>query len=247
MKPGEQDVPRLSAYVDGELEPAEAAGVAADIAGDRDTARAVAGLTALKAGVRDAFDAGGGGIPGIRPGPRRTGIAAAGIVAACLTGLGGAWWTYDTDSRSGVLAGAVAHYDGWLDTGVIRTASAPGSIIVPDLTQAGLTARTIEPAVRLGAVTASHVTYLGRRGCRLSLYAYQAEGAGHALPPPAEAGVLADRWTVRGLDYLLVARRMNAERFRMLAGAMRKATRDAAPPDAATRIAIGRARQPCRA
>ena len=103
----------------------------------------------------------------------------------------------------------------WLDTGAIRTASAPGSIIVPDLTQTGLTARTIEPAVRLGAVTASHVTYLGRRGCRLSLYAYQAEGAGPALPP--------------------------------LAGAMRKATRDAAPPDAATRIAIGRARQPCRA
>ncbi len=247
MKSEEQDLQRLSAYVDGELEPGEAAEIAADIAGDRDTARAVANLTALKAGVRDAFDTGPGEVPEIRSERRRTGFAAAAVVAVCLLGAGGAWWTYGTQGGSGILAGAVEHYDSWQDTGAIRKASVPGSVFVPDLTEAGLTARTIEPAVTLGAVSASHVTYLGRRGCRLSLYAYQAEGAEAAVPLASKSDVLVDRWTVQKLEYLLVARKMNPQRFQVLAGAMRKATQDAAPPDDTTRIAMSQARQPCRA
>ncbi len=247
MKPEDKELQTLSAYVDGELEPGEAAEVAAEIAGDRDAARTVANLTALKAGVRDAFDAGPGAAPDVSSARRRPAFAAAAVVMACLIGLGGVWWTYQSDTGSGILANAVQHYDGWQDTGTLKQASVPGSIFVPDLTQAGLTARTIEPAVTLGTVTASHVTYLGRRGCRLSLYAYPAAGAEDATPIAASADVLVDRWSVRDLEYLLVARRMNAERFEVLAGAMRKATRDAAPPDDATRIAMSRARQPCRA
>lgn len=248
MTRSDAEIERLNAYVDGELDAAEAAEVAALIASDRDAARLVAMMARVKSGVRDAFPSSletGDVLPGRRPWPARA------LAAACLllTVAATSWILLRPPAPPGdIIAMALQYHDGWHNAVADRpeAASVTPDFTVPDLTAAGLTVSTVQTGVALGAVTAAHVTYEGSRGCRLSLYAYPAQPGVPEISADLGAETLIERWNAGALDYLLIARLMDGRRFGVIAAALREATSRALPMDDRTRTAMSRTRRPCR-
>ena len=82
----------------------------------------------------------------------------------------------------------------------------------------------------------------------MSLFAYAMSGGNQIrISDHQKSDVLAKGWQVGDLGYLLTARRMNADRFGVLAKAIQESTRKIAPLLNETRLALGKARQPCNA
>lgn len=247
----EKRLERLNAYVDGELSPEDRCDIAREIADDPAAARAVAALTSAKAHVRQAYASDNAdflaGTSGGSRGP--VFMIAASVAMLIVAGLG--LWMAASSWQGGDrrLADALGIYDSWhgtSETGLIR-ATAPSGAGMPDLRPAGLTLFRVDPSVRLGGTIASHVTYLGKNGCRLSLFAYGAPD-GRLIPAASLSSpdVLSEAWSISGTGYLLLARRMNGKRFQVLAKAIQEATVRTAPLRPRTRLAMRSARQPCR-
>jgi hypothetical protein len=252
MTDNEEQLIRLNAYVDGELTPPERSDIAREIADNPAAANAVAALSAVKVGIKEAFATDhaqfdpnstvGGSVPFVK-------IATS---VACLMMVCAAFWLFaiQIDSKHGGFAEALKIYDSGhtSEPGQPLVVAATGSLIVPDLSPAGLTIARVEPGVKIGAHSAWHVTYLGKRGCRLSLFVYDAPD-GKLINSSAnrKPDILAEHWSTANIGYLLLARRMNADRFKVLVGAIQEATIKAAPLIDETRLAMRSARQPCSA
>ena len=242
------DIETLNAYVDGELPAGEAAAVAAEIAGDPRTGQVVANLHGMKAAVATAFDIGG---PELRVAPRPRPLMKPAVAACLLLAAGAiAWFVLTANSGGSSLADrALKVHDAWQPPTAERTepASYPYGPTVPDLTAAGLRIDAVQPTVRLGPVEALRVAYVGSRGCRLSFYAFDAQKAAPETASRRDEDALVERWSVGDHGYLLVARKMNADRFDVIAAALRQSTERAAPVSGGMRTAMSQARQPCRA
>jgi hypothetical protein len=252
MTINEEQLTRLNAYVDGELTPSERSDIAHEIAVNPAAAHAVAALSAVKVGVKEAF-----ATDHLQFDPNSMDRSSGPFVkiatsVACLMMVCAAVWLFAVEigSKHDGFAEALKKYDNMQTSEPAKplVVAAFGGLIVPDLSPAGLTIAWVETGVQIGLHSALHVTYLGKRGCRLSLFVYDAPG-GKLINTSAKRkpDILAEHWSTANIGYLLLARRMNSDRFNVLAGAIQEATIKAAPLMDETRLAMRSARQPCTA
>lgn len=241
-------IERLNAYIDGELAPADAADVAAEIAGDAQASRVVANLHGLKSALSTAFepdDVPSGEVSrGDRPTRRRgRGVAVAGLAVLAMAVV--AWWTMglNTMRAHDLVATALEVHDGWEQA----SARPAAHRVVPDLRLAGLRVAGRTADVALGPLRATRIAYVGRNGCRLSLYAFARDENTAQPVSQRSTDALVESWSVGAYGYLLVARQMNETRFGVIAEALKQATARAVPVVPGMRTAMAGARQPCRA
>jgi hypothetical protein len=242
---------RLNAYVDGELDVADAAAVAADIAEQPALGQTVASLHAVKSAVASAFDAPAElpPLPAVRPQRRLAAIAASGglalVAATVLVWL----FVAAPNHQQAVLSQAFHAYDTVFQApgGPVQIDRVRGGIVVPDLMPAGLTVTAYHPAIALDGAEAVHIGYVGKRGCRLSLFIRSAGENTEPMAPRRDVDGLVEAWRFGAHDYLLIARRMDRTRFGVIADALKMAIRDAVPLAPPMRVALAEARQPCQA
>jgi len=242
------DIAIINAYVDGELEAADAAGVAEAIAADSQLASMVANLHAMKSAVGDAFN--GGEVIAVttqKPFLSRTSLMAA-VACLVIAIVGpGLWYGLSQRNAGDVVAQALQQHDNWLVKpmaaveGVIKAAA----LITPDLTPAGLTLSGVQNNVRLGDTFGQRYAYVGTRGCKLSLFVSGQDHAFEGIGNTARPDALIVKWAVANRGFLLVARNMNQERFRVIAKALEAATARAVALDEPMRLAMLQTRKPC--
>jgi len=213
----DDDIARLNALVDGELDPAERAAMAARLATERDLARAHATLAQLKATVGEFAEA----EPAASASPVRTrrlsasamGMAAV-LGALAILALLVPIFMSATDKD---LVAESSHT-------MITLAALPANPVIPDLGNAGLrlAGLAMTPPSEPPAVVA---TYQGPRGCRLELRVRPADGT---IAPVSSSDRRA--WTVGDLAYELVSFGMPAERFAVILAAAERATRHGEAP-----------------
>ncbi len=233
-EPGKRpDWQTLNAYVDGELDVAHHASVAAAIAADGDLAHQVAALARLRAATAEAFaaDVSEGVVPALPEPPRRgrrwAAIAAAALIGVAISLVG--WHMYEAAEEP-----ALAAHRKWATRPVdpFATASRRVGIAVPDLADAGL-----QVALVKAVGEAFHIGYLGNRGCRVSLWAAP-DGKAAARSEDRRGDTLIARWSGGGYRYWAIASGMPAVRFAVIAASLERATIEQRSPDEATRIAL---------
>ena len=238
----------LNAYVDGELTPREAARVSDAVAGDSAMARTVAKLHGMKSAVADAFEP--RTVVAIIPHRRRLGRLAGLALAACLLAAivaGVVWLSTGPAPQTGFLTAAISRHDAWLSRSPgARPVNAAGvRLVIPDLTPAGLTLAHFDPAIDFAGAKAAWLAYVGRRGCRVSLFVLPKGGSATGPGERPGTDLLLANWSAGGRRYLLVARRMNQTRFGVIAAALMAATLRSTPVAERMRLALSGARQPC--
>ncbi len=242
----------LSAYVDGELDPAAAAAVADAAGADAAIADEIALLYQLKGFSHGAAPEAPAGLADLMPKRRRTvwPMALAACIAAAVL-LGAALWAATATMRSPVLpadllATARSLHGNWLTADARGSADAPPAVlltalsrfgqvpVVPDLESTELT---------IGLVTVAHgpggpilqVGYRGHHGCHLSLFVFPDGRLPGTAALVATGKERAYGWRVADLGYLLFAVGMDQNRLALIAQKVEEATRDRAPLDAAAR------------
>ncbi len=265
----------LNAYVDGELPPERASAVASAIAGDRTLARQAALLSRAKAGAAASVELPESLAPGnlrrlAAPRAPRFARLAQAAALACLLLAGGLalLWLQASGERAEapvVAGGGTPAAPAWLeaavalharldDAGAPADALAPGDFpgLLPDLTSAKLNAEPARPLDERALGRGAIVQYRGERGCLVSFIAL--EEADTALPEALSRtrldAVLAYRWRVGAIGYLLLAEGMAEARLEGIAETVYEASRRFRPiePDGRDRLAEARRRsQPCRA
>lgn len=234
----------LSAYVDGELSPAEAARVARAIAEDRDLATRVAVLARLKSVVAQTprapvhlLDA-----PPRRPPYRRLAMATAATVLAVVALTVWQQPGGPDDALQAKLQDAGAAHRAWVQAWHqgpwIRDVAAVaehqvrvgnGSARIPDLSRAGLHFAQVQPLDGSGAL---HIGYQGEHGCMVSLVVH---ADGSAFPPTLEARLEGRSrtylWRAGASGYLMMASGMAPARLEVLARTVFEVIRDQAPLD----------------
>lgn len=262
--PGLED---LNAYVDGELPPDRAAEVARAVAGDARVARQVATLSHLRSALREAGPVADLALPEMR---RPRSRAPRWLAAACAAGLvlAGGWLALNRPwvaPRDDWLATAWDLHGDWsapLDSagadeggaGALRALAAragPDSGFVPDLSSAKLRLRFAETRPYLSGAPALVAGYRGTRGCKVTLLVASARVPLGTLPRLyAEDAKLAYAWRQGTRDYLLLSEGMDADRFRLIADSVYRASMEHRPFDRETRTALRDSRdksKPCLA
>lgn len=213
----------LSAYIDGELDAADAARLAQSIATDEALARRVAAL----AEVRSAL-AGLAQEVVVVTVPQRRRILP-GILAATLIGCLGLLIVAlplmrdVPDQQDQGLADAVALHDAWLTAEAQPAAVPNGDLFGAEMAIAGLSPAFLHDAAVINGQTSLHAGFVGRKGCRISIFRLTA-------PPDIEEGFMITSdgavqragWRDRAFTYLLIARGMDETRFIMIADLLRK-------------------------
>lgn len=237
---------KLNAYVDGELDPAEAAELAAQVASDRRVASTVATLTRLKAATAAAaLDGAPPALIAARA-PRRWRWAVAATVAALV--VAGALRTLTDTGRPD--ARVVERHLAWADQDAsepVDSATAARVLVglgrlgvtaeIPDLTDAGLHLARIAVLDPAGGAAGLHIGYVGTRGCRVSLIIERsADDRAPVMSQPVGAAIA--RWVVDGAAYTLVASGMHPPRFATIAASAEAATRSRAQAPAEIREAL---------
>jgi hypothetical protein len=209
------DLTLLNALVDGELQPAQRARLAARLAVERDLAWAYATLARLKATIGetaagDAADAPVFSLPPVKKTVwPRVGVGAMGLAAMLALGLFiKAELPFESEQAATPAEGPTA----------ITLASLPAGTTLPRLDTAGL--KLIGLAIEPGKVPLFTATYRGPHGCRLDLRAWPAGAVA-----PALSGTDRYSWTIGDLIYELVAHGMPKSRFAIIAGAAEQQTR----------------------
>lgn len=253
----------LNAYVDGELDAASAARVAAAVAGDPDLAAQVATLTRLKARAAEAMPADMPSMPPPalpKPRYRRRPVASLALAAASLLlalGLGAAMlfsvWPAKDNTPAALLAAAGLHR-AWI-SGPSSVGPSPATTPlalteIPDLSAAGLTLSHVMPAAmpgerKMGQGGGILLGFRGPRGCRVSLWIGEALPDFTAEPVPQRVdGLSAFVWRVEHKGYALMTRDMDAQRFVTLASAVARITRESFQIDTLTRMALQQSADP---
>lgn len=259
----------LNAYVDGELMPDRAADVARAVALNAHLAQQVATLSRLRSALRESVE-----VPDIvlpQATVRRARVPRW-LAAACLAGLllAGGWfaaqqpWQQD---RADWLAAAWQIHGDWVTPADLPPAAAigseatmmraltaavgPDSSFVPDLSAAKLQLRFAETRPYLTGEPALIAGYRGTRGCKVTLLVASARTPLGPLPRLfGEESKLAYAWRQGQLDYLLLSDGMDAERFRLIADSVYRASLEHLPFDRETKTALQESREkskPCLA
>lgn len=252
---------KLSAYVDGELDAAEAARLAVLAARDPSVAQAIARLQSLRAAIADSVpDSVQLPVPGtprpvsLRQRPDLKRLAAAAGLALAL--LAGGYWFIDRASAPHAaqdLAAAVAIHDRWLETAVPPLRPKPASVAPADRLLAATGLRMVlKDRVELEDGTpAVHSRFVGERGCRLSLFemaAVPAADPASALDIRQEGSLHVAQWQVGGTAFIVIARDMDPVRFATVAGSLHALDPTLSEPEINGLVAsLSTARQPCLA
>jgi len=242
------DMATINAYVDGELETAQAAHVAQAIAADPQLASMVAKLHALKSAVGVAFiNRDVIAVAHHKPLFSRASLLAA---AACLVIAimgSGLWYGFGQRSVNNVITQALLQHDNWLlNPQVISPVpTTVSALVTPDLTPAGLTLAGVQKKVPLGKTSATRYAYVGTRGCKLSLFVSARDDVFAGLGDSARPDALIASWAVANRSFLLIARKMNHERFNVITKALEAATARAVALDEPMRLALLQSRKPC--
>ncbi|MHA1522895.1 MAG: hypothetical protein ACTSY1_00660 [Alphaproteobacteria bacterium] len=248
-------IEELSAYVDGELGAVASARVADAAAADPQIAASIAKLQGMKAALGNAFET--VQIINVHRSTSPRWHQAGWLVAACLAlGMvfGGVWLTAGSpapgqSTHAGeVLIAMLAAHDKWLggkETPEQR-AIPISSLRHPDLTPAGLSITGYQSPVDLAGMPATRISYIGRRGCRLSLFIMAAAPDLAAAIQKVQPKALVSAWLGADAQYLLVSRRMDQTRFATIAAVLKSSTTKGDRIGVRNRIALGQARQPCR-
>lgn len=236
----------IGAYVDGELDEADSARMAARIAEDPELARRVAAVAALKRAI-SGFGAEAAVVPVRLPGaPGRmrgglwqklTGLAAASLAGAALAAAL-MWPGYRQDTARTADGGAVpilsgtlggfdvievfaALHDEWIsaEDAAVQAGLMAAASAWPDLTAAGLT--LVRERNVLGATGIVHAGYRGSHGCRLSLFRIAGTDQGPAQPVVRqEAGLQLASWQNDRGRFVMLTRGMDGHRFATLAAVL---------------------------
>ncbi len=226
----------LNAYVDGELEPDQAAKVAAALADDRAAAAQVATLTRLRAAVKAASP-----MPAPPPFalPRARSRAmrwAPWAAAACLALFIGAASLGIGQRQSGAssLSAAIAAHQLWLAQSPTGTAPRLGVELagaeagaLPDLSLASLRLvhLSLDPAGRGGGGMLAG--YVGPNGCRVGLWIAPVEAALPQQPAVQDRdGLLVRAWRGERASYALLGRGIDPARLDGIAALVARITRD---------------------
>lgn len=257
-----QDLERINAFVDGELDPAARAEVIREAADDEAFARELIAHERLKATVADTVDMPDLELPAA-PRRRRIAPALASIAASLVLLITGAigWMVYDgRNAGTGDLAldRAIEAHRSWTANSsrggaiaLVRPASSTINAYVPDLSSNGLNINHVSERRAPGEDRLLVVGYLGSRGCRVTLLARIAPVEPQAQPVYLEIGpVRAYSWRAGRLAYRMLAEGMATRRFRLIAASVRKASLNHLPLDPDTRLALAQSRAqspPCAA
>jgi hypothetical protein len=245
----QQNIETINAYVDGELAPQEAARVAEEIAADPQLAAMVAKLHAMKSAVSVAFNT-QEVIAVAQRKPFFTQSAVRAVAACLLVAVigGGIWYSVAQRSSNEVVAAAMLQHDNWVAE--YQEASSPviktSTLVTPDLTPAGLTLAGVQKNVKLGTTNGQRYAYVGRRGCKLSLFVSSEGNAFEGLGNLTRSDALIVKWAVANRSFLLVSRKMNPHRFKTIAKALEAATAREVALDEPMRYALMQSRKPCR-
>ncbi len=264
------DFETLNAYVDGELDPGRAAEVARAVARDPGLADQVALLSRLRSAVRESIEVPEIAVPAMPPrtSASRTWMMAASIVFLFLgtalfmhriydQPIGDSWlnpiWRLHAawappapgvTSEPGLAPGEAA--------GEVLPAALDSTLagaFVPDLTAAKLTVAYISGRHEVAGRETLLVGYTGTRGCKVTLLMMPAMAPLTDRPVRFDAaGATSYGWRAGGLDYLLAAEGMDAERFRLIADTVYRASLERLPVDSETRMALLESRRrsaPC--
>lgn len=255
----------LNAYVDGELDAAQAALVARAVAENPALAHEVAALTRLRSAIADGLESPAVVLPDpARPAARRrlavVSAAAALVLAVAAVLIAGRLG--DGAREPGWLAEAWQAHRAWhadrpaggapaLIAARVPEAGALSGAYVPDLTASRLTLVHSHVRALSGGGQALVSGYRGSRGCKVSLIVFPATGGlPETLQPLHRAGQEAFGWRAGGLDYVILSDGMERGRFAHLAESVRDSSRRHAPFDAKTRMALRESREnsvPCPA
>ncbi len=254
---------RLNAYVDGELDSAEAADVALAIAGNPRLAQQVAALTRLRSAVIEVAETPAIDLlrdPAERKGPGRR-MLAAGI--AFLIFLAGSILLFSSDDRSTPLRWfevTASFLENWpdkpdrpdrnaLSMAGLRPAGSLARVYVPDLSAAKLTINHVvkRPESPMGGLTV--IGYRGTRGCRVVLAVF-ADGGSFPIERTLvrKKDIRAYTWRAGRWGYAIIADGMDVPRFRLIAKTVHEMTLRHQPADTETRVALGESRRrgaPC--
>lgn len=226
----------LNAYVDGELEPGQAAEVAGAIAADREMAAKVATLTHLRATMRALSpqeEAPAFVLPETRARPRPWLHVAAALLIAC--GLGVAWFgLYRTDPAESPLTAAVAAHRLWLAQGPAGQAPRLGVELagvdvdaLPDLSLASLRLvhLSLDPSARRGGGVLAG--YVGPNGCRVGLWIAPIDDSLPARPTVQDRDGFAIRaWHGHHASYALIGQGIDPARLDGIAALVARLTED---------------------
>jgi anti-sigma factor RsiW len=248
----------LSAYVDGELDAANAARVADAAASNPALATAIARLQGLRASVA-------AGIPEFVHLPtasvrqakvrwrRLHRIAIAASVAILLLGGLAVFINQSgeqTPRLAKELAPAVAIHDRWLESSQpAMPLEAVAAVPLDRLLAATGLRLVLKDRTELDdGIEAVHSRFVGERGCRLSFF--ESVASRSADPERMDIGhdgaLRLARWTDGRLAFVVVARDMDPVRFATIAGALREmGSLDAAPPMEELIASLSAARQAC--
>ncbi len=226
----------LNAYVDGELEPDQAAQVAAALADDREAAAQVATLTKLRATVKTASPMPAPPpfvLPPARPRAARwlpwaAAACFALLIGAASLGIG------QRPAAGSSLSAAIAAHQLWLAQsppgttprlGVELAGAEAGAL--PDLTLASLRLvhLSLDPAGRRGGGMLAG--YVGPNGCRVGLWIAPVEAALPLQPAVQDRdGLLVRAWRGERASYALLGRGIDPARLDGIAALVARITRD---------------------
>jgi anti-sigma factor RsiW len=252
----------LNAYVDGELDAADAARVACAVAENPVVARQVSALSRLRLAVAGSVEMPPlsvptqGGVLRARIPAIAASIAFAFFIAGSvlLSGL------FDRDLRAGWLAEAWRLHHGWPVAGLAAGGPAfqfadyadavPGAY-VPDLTASLLTVAHATVRPFSGGRRALVVGYRGTRGCKVSLVMFRgAQALSETIEDFHDGRNQAYAWRAGRLGYVILSDSMDTARFRELAASVRTTSRRHLPFDHETQLALRKSRdhsKPCAA
>ena len=228
---------RVNAYVDGELDPASAADIAAAVARDRALADAVATLTQLKAATAASVEAPAISIREPRRPWHRLALAAS---LALAIGLAAAIALHAGRDDSSSFARAVERHTAWAASERTEAGTElPGPTLaglarlgfaaeIPDLADAGLTLAQVTVVDERDGAAGFQIRYVGTRGCRVSLLVERAR-SGTAAARQNVGSVRAVSWLVQDLQYTLLASGMYEQRFETIAATAEASTRRERP------------------
>lgn len=237
----------LNAYVDGELEPQAAAGVAAALAVDRGLAARVATLTALRATVVRLPQPDAPPLPNFdKPKDIRAKILFSALAASLLVAAAfgaAAWREQSREDIAAIPDAAVATYGDWLenDQGSITAKPIDAAFLtrarrdVPDLSSANLHLAYYSTDARKNSAFAG---YVGPHGCHLGLWIERGASIDLAHLQDRPGHDLVHVWTSNGAAYALVSRGMSVERFRRLVDIVAALIGQDAPASGAQIVAL---------
>ena len=249
MNTTKPDIDDLNGYVDGELSPKAATHVAMRAAADPEVAASIATLHRVKSALEAAYLQDAVVISSPPPSRQHRKMAKAACIAlAGGLGMLALMWGVQMGGGFGQDASPVADNSVAPTTAPVAwtaETAADFHLGTPDISAAGLTPAFVEAAHAANGVTMTHVAYVGRHGCRLSLYAADRSASGKITDFFPETGLLVAEWNSASARYFAVADGMNRTRFAIITAVLEEATTRPEPVSGQLQVALAQAHQPC--